>query len=320
MAKNLSLPLALALAATLTTASGVAAEPIKITISYSQKVPDMLPLEVASAAGYFTKHGVDVTLQYLPSEQGIPALLTGQVQMAAIGGSDAVSAEAAGAKLTFVLTLSPVETFQFWARPQFAKPAALKGQTVGVTSATGSLYAATLLALKELGLAPTDVALTPLGSVINVNNALLAGSIAAAASHPPATYQFQTHGYIDLVDLPKKRIPSISDGLLATDPYLRANPKIIQAVVDAVMDGLRREKSDKAYAESVMSKAYGVKDPKILDFTYDFYVGEVLAPGPLPEIAQLEENRAAMKQTNPKVSSVDVAAMIDQSFVKTAQP
>ncbi len=67
---------------------------------------------------------------------------------------------AQGAKLKFVLTLSPVYTFQFWARPQFASASALKGQRVGVPSITGSLFAGTVLALGQLGLTTRDVAIT----------------------------------------------------------------------------------------------------------------------------------------------------------------
>lgn len=186
--------------------------PVQITISHSQKTADFLPLWIASDAGYFKKHGVEATVRYLPAQEGIPALLTNQVQIAGIGGSDASSAEVQGAKLKLVATLTPIYTFQFWARPQYANAGALKGQRIAVTSTTGSLYSATLLALKQLDLRPTDVIITPLGGVTNVNAALLAGSIAAACSHPPATYKFQQAGLVDLVDLAKKNIPSVSAG------------------------------------------------------------------------------------------------------------
>lgn len=135
--------------------------PIQITISHSQKTADFLPLWIASHAGYFKKHGVDVTVRYLPAQEGIPALLTSQVQVGGIGGSDASSAEVQGAKLKLVATLTPIYTFQFWARPQYTSATALKGQRIGVTSTTGSLYSGTLLALKQLGLTPTDVIVRP---------------------------------------------------------------------------------------------------------------------------------------------------------------
>jgi NitT/TauT family transport system substrate-binding protein len=290
-----------------------------LTFSFSQKTADFLPLWIASDAGYFKQRGLDVTVRYLPAQEGVPALLTGQVQIAGIGGADGVSAVAQGAKLKLVATLSPVYTFQFWARPQFASANALKGQRVGVTSTTGSLYAGTILALRELGLSTRDVAITPLGSTTNVNASLLAGSIAAASSHPPATYQFQRNGLVDLVDLAKKKIPSVNAGVIVTAAYIEAHRDIVQGVVDAVIEGIHREIADRPYAESEMRDHLGVKDKAVLDFTYDFYVDEVVRPVPMPQAAELASNKAALSATNAKVKTVDVAAMIDESFVKQAE-
>lgn len=290
----------------------------RLTLSYSEKTADMMPLWIAGDAGYFKAHGVDVTERYLPAQEGIPALLTDQVQVAAIGGADAISAVAQGAKLTFVATISPVYTFQFWVRPQFASASALKGQLVGVPSTTGSLFAATVLALGELGLSTRDVAITPLGSVPNVNNALIAGSIAAACSHPPATYQFQRNGFVDLVDLTKKRLPSVSAGILVTAAYIQSHPDAVQAVVDAIVEAFRREKADRTYVENEMRDHMGVKEQAVLDFTYDFYVNEVIPTAPMPQLAQVEAARKAMSATNPKVKTVDVSTMIDQRFVRQA--
>ncbi len=289
-----------------------------LIISYSEKVGDELPLWIAGDAGYFKKRGLDVTEQYIPAQEGIPALLTGQIQMAAIGGPDGLSAAAQGAKLKYVATFSPVYTFQFWARPQYANAGALKGQQVGVSSTTGSLYTATVIALQQLGLSPSDVAITPLGTVPNVDSALIAGSIAAAASHPPATYVYQQHGFIDMVDLAQKRIPNVNTGLAAMASYIEANPKIVQSVVDAIVEALQREKSDKAYVEAELREHMGIKDEAVLEFTYNFYANEVAPSLPTPETAQLEAAQTALSVKNPKVKTVDLSGMIDQSFVKAA--
>jgi len=299
--------------------TAMGAAPIPIVISYSQKVPDYLALWIASDAGYFKKQGLDVTTRYLPAQEGVPALITGQVQIAGIRGSDAVSAQVQGTKLKLVLTFSPVYTFQFWARPQYANANALKGQRVAVTSTTGSLYAGTLLALKQLGLTTSDVAITPLGATTNVNNAWMAGSVAAAASHPPATYQFKQAGFVDLVDLPKKQIPSVSDGIWIGQSYVEAHRDLVQKVVDALVECSQREKSDRNFAEAEIAKYLGVKDKPQLDFTYDFYVNEVLSAGVMPQVTQVQSNIDAMAMSNPKVKGLDAAQMVDQSFVKRAE-
>lgn len=217
------------------------------------------------------------------------------------------------------MTLTPTYVFQFWALPHYVSAAALKGQRIGVTSATGSLYADTALALEQLGLKTSDVSITPLGSVTNVNNSLLAGSVVAAASHPPATYQFERAGLLDLVDLAKKKIPSVSAGVWVRQSLLEQDRNVVQKVVGSVVEAIQREKTDRAFAEGIMRQYLGVKDQAELDFTYDFYTKEAVPAEPTPQVAQIESNIKALSASNAKVATVDSAAMIDQSFVKNTE-
>ena len=291
----------------------------KLTISFSEKTVDFLPLRVANDAGYFKKHGLDVTVRYLPAQEGIPALIAGQVQAVGIGGSDALSAAAQGKKLKLVTTFTPIYIFQFWAQKKYASASALKGQRVGAPSTTGSLYAATILILRKLGLKTTDVAITSLGSVVNVNSALLAGSIAAAASHPPATYQFQHAGLIDLFDLAKKKVPSVSSGIWFAPSYVKTHRATVQAVVDAMKDAIHRERTDRAFTEKEITKYLGIKNKAQLDFTYDFYANDVLPLGATPRVAEVASDQKSLSSSNPKVKSINVADMVDPSFMKHAK-
>jgi len=121
-----------------------------------------------------------------------------------------------------------------------------------------------------------------------------------------------------MVDLAQKRIPNVNTGLVAMDSYIQANPKIIAAVVDAIIEAFRREKSDKAYAENELREHMGIKDQAVLDFTYNFYANEVAPTLPMPEAAELEVAKHALSIANPKVKTVDLASLIDQSFVRAA--
>jgi NitT/TauT family transport system substrate-binding protein len=287
-----------------------------VSMSFSQKNVDFLPMDAALDAGYFKQHGIDAKVTYLPAQEGIPALVAGQVQIAGIGGSDAVSAAAAGVKLKLVMSYSPINIFQFWVRPGYGSATALKGQRVGITSTTGSLYTATLLALDALGLKTSDVVITPLGGIVNVNSSLRAGSIAAAASHPPATYEFKRAGFIDLVDLVKKKIPSVSSGVWVSEAYIETHRATVQKVVDALAETLHRMRTDRNFAEKEIAKHLGIADKGELDFTYDFYAKDIFSLGAMPEVAQVQSDKDWLAPTNPKVKGVNVAALVDQSFLK----
>lgn len=68
-----------------------------------------------------------------------------------------------------------------------------------------------------------------------------------------------------------------------------------------------------------MSKFLGIKDKGELDFTYDFYVKQVLTPEPIPEAQQLQSNIDALAPSNPKVKGLDPNSILDQSFAKAAE-
>jgi ABC-type nitrate/sulfonate/bicarbonate transport system substrate-binding protein len=120
------------------------------------------------------------------------------------------------------------------------------------------------------------------------------------------------------VDMAKTHIPSVNAGIWVTQSYIETHRDVVQNVVDALVEAFQREKSDRPFAETEITKHLGVKDKGELDFTYDFYVNEVLAAVPLPEAAQVQSNIDALAASNPKVRRLKAADMIDQSFVATA--
>jgi NitT/TauT family transport system substrate-binding protein len=212
--------------------SGDAAADNTLTVSFSQVVADELPLWIADEAGLFKAQNLDVKLVSLSSSDGFPALISGQTQLASIGASEMVSGAAQGGDVSYLATLTPVFPYELYSK--VSDPQQLKGKRIGVTSTSGSLYIATLEALKQIGLTPTDVQLTPLGSVTNVNNALVAGSIDAALSHPPATTQIEAAGFRPIVDLAKQNIPTSNVGIAATNDYVKSHGDQIRRFMTAL--------------------------------------------------------------------------------------
>ncbi|MFD1518453.1 ABC transporter substrate-binding protein [Pseudonocardia yunnanensis] len=287
-----------------------------MTVSYSQVVADQLPLWIADESGLFTAQGLKVTLTNLSGSDGFPALVSGQTQLASIGGSEMVSGAASGGEVNYLATLTPVFPYELFAK--VTDPQELKGKRIGVTSTSGSLYVATLEALKQIGLSPSDVQLTPLGSVTNVNNALVAGTIDAALSHPPATTQIEAAGYHSLVDLAKDKIPASNVGIAATTDYVNGHGDQIRRFLAAVQQAITREKSDEAYSTSVLSKHLNVTDPAALHETWQYYAQEALPDVPTPTVAQLQTSVTELAPSVPAVKSLDVAKIVNTSFVTPA--
>ncbi|OBF33023.1 hypothetical protein A5724_20595 [Mycobacterium sp. ACS1612] len=293
-----------------TQASG--GDPNSITLSYSQIVADELPFWIADEAGLFKAQGLDVKLTNLSSSDGFPALISGQTQLASIGAPEMVSGAASGGQVSYLATLTPVFTYELFTKVK--TPQELKGKRVGITSTSGSLYIATVEALQQLGLKPSDVALTPLGSVTNVNNALVAGTIDAAMSHPPTTTQLEAEGFHSMLDLASQNIPTSNVGIAATDAYVQSHGDQIRRFMTAVQQAIKREKTDEAYAVSVLSKHLKVTDPKALHDTWAYYT-KVLPDVPTPTIEQLQTSVNELAPTNPAVKNLDLKTLVDASFV-----
>jgi NitT/TauT family transport system substrate-binding protein len=287
-----------------------------LTVSYSETVADELPLWIASDAGLFKKQGLKVTLTNLDSSNGLPALVSGQTQLASIGASEAVSGAAAGAKVRYLATLTPVFPYKLYTKAANAN--ALKGKRFGITSSSGSLYIATLAALKQLGMSPSDVQLVTLGSVTNVNNALISGSIDAALSHPPASAKIEKAGFHSLLDLATQHIATSNVGIAAMQPYVSGHKSQVKKFMAALQQAIAREKSDEAYSLTELSTHLKITDKQALQETWQYYAKEVLPDVPTPTVAQLKTSQQALAAKVPGVTKLDLATLVDPSFLTAA--
>src|SRR6266567_1685840 len=74
----------------------------KLVASYGNVIASFLPTWMAKEAGIYQKNGLDVDLRLIDSAKGIPALLSGETQIADIGGSQILSAAVNGADLVLL--------------------------------------------------------------------------------------------------------------------------------------------------------------------------------------------------------------------------
>lgn len=287
-----------------------------LTVSYSEEVADELPLWIAEDAGYFKKQGLNVKLISLSSDQGFPALVSGQTQLGSMGGSQILSGAAAGASVKVIATLTPVYPYELFTKAKSASD--LKGKKFGITSKSGSVYIATIAALKQLGLQPSDVNLIPLGSTTNVNNALLAGTVDAAVSHPPASSKFEAAGFHSLLNLAQQKTPNINVGISGKTDWINSHAATVDKFMTALKQGFAREKSDEAYCVSLLKKHLGVSDEKALQETWKYYSSQVLPSVPTPTVAQLKAAQQALGSSVAGVGKLDLSKLVDTSYVNKA--
>lgn len=302
------------------THTGASAGPtVHLTVSYSNIVPDNLPVWIAKEAGIFQANGLDVDLQLINSTNGIPPLLSGETQFADIGGSEALSAAAAGGDVVVLANLTPVAPYVFYAAPSITDVGGLKGKKVGTPSPGGSADIATQLALHQLKLDPSkDVTVVHVGSVANVTTAMLNGAVQASVLHPPDSSQLVSKGFHPLLDLAKQKIPFASVTVVTKRSYVAANKSVVQRFVDSVVEGIAREEKDRAFAVSVLKKYYKSDDDSLMGSAYDFYAKEVVKQPPYSQVDQYAESQAVLGQKAEAARTFDLNKLFDNSYVKSA--
>jgi hypothetical protein len=93
---------------------------------------------------------------------------------------------------------------------------------------------------------------------------------------------------------------------------------VAQKVCAALVAAIKREKTDKAFAEKEIAKFLNVHDQAALDDTYQFYAQEVLPSVPLPAVDQFSASQKALAKSTPAVAKIDLNSVVDPEFVQKA--
>jgi NitT/TauT family transport system substrate-binding protein len=297
----------------------------KVVSAYSNiSADDWIPW-YAFEKGIFRDNGLEVDLQSINGgAQTSAALISGSIQIGQFGGSEALSANAGGADVVIVANLAPVYPYKLYAQKNIKSMADLKSPgrryRVGISNAGGSSDIATRAVLKAAGIDPEkDVDIVAVGSHANRTAALLAGTIDAGVDDPPEDFELVKAGLNAIADLASQKLPAANTGVIMQRTYLNANKATVQAYVDSLTIARLRMKSDKAGAVAVLGKYFKLDNQDALNSAYDFFMNEVTVPYLYPDVAQFKDAVEILGKTNDKIKTVDIAKMLDRSFMQSAQ-
>jgi len=289
--------------------------------AYSNISATIMPLWVARETGLFEKHGLDVDLQYAASATSVSAVVSGQMQVASVGLSEVVGAIAGGADLVIIATQVPAYTYIFEVAPGIQTPTDLNGKSIGISRTGSSSDIGTRVVLKRFGIDPDkDVHLVQTGSLSDRTAAMKSGAIQAAVASPPETLAVERLGWRPMFDLAGLGLPAVTLGLIVQRGYRDANQATLQAYVDALVEGIARARSDRVLAVEVLRKSLNIESAEDLNVTYDYFSRPDLMPSlPYPRPEQFADTLSVLGQTNERVSKLDVSALLDASFVRSAE-
>ena len=257
---------------------------------------------VAQEAGYFARHGLDMSLTFVSSSSKLaPAMVAGEIPLAVMGGEAVVNAALGGADMVFVAGVLNRPMFFVVVTPDIQRPEDLRGKALAVSRFGASSDFATRLALRHWGLVPIrDVAVLQLGGIPEILAGMKAGAVKGGALSPPTNVRARREGYRELVNTAELGFFP-HDAIVTTRAFLREHEDVVRSFIKAYAEGVHRYKADKAFATDVLKKYTKVSDPELLEQTHDI-------SAPLLEGAPLHLDPRGIQavldfSTNPKAKA-----------------
>lgn len=295
-------------------AAPAAAQNLKIP--FAALSPTYAPLWVAAHAGYFKKHALEVQPLYISSGSIIvPALLSGQVEIANMSSAPPLTAWARGAELVSVGVTSNRLLHVVVTRGAIRKPEDLKGKKLA-SDRYGSLSDVVLRdALRHFNLAPDrDVAIIQAGGLPERLGAMKAGAVDGAILSGETAMQAEKLGFHLTVDVSQLPIRYPGSTIVVTRSYLQSNREVLKRFLRGWVEGIKTAKTDRELTTAVLQRYLKSNDREILDRLFEIYkdVQEKI-PAPDPQVMG-----TALKQlaaSVPQASQLKVEDFIDRSLV-----
>jgi ABC-type nitrate/sulfonate/bicarbonate transport system substrate-binding protein len=191
----------------------------------------------------------------------------------------------------------------------------LRGKRVGVRVVGAGIWISTILALEQLGLRPErdDITTVPIGSPVEILAALERGAIDAALVTVAQSRGLQAKGYTTLLSDYPPGIAAYGLCLAADASYARAHPHVVRGVSAALIEALAFSRAERN--SGAVMQAFGTS-LQVTDRETALSQLRELRPKPYPSLAALQKMQAIMATHDPRVAGVQLANLIDESFVR----
>ena len=287
-----------------------------LKVPFAALSPNYAPLWIADQAGLFRKYGLEVQLIYISAGSVIvPAILSGQVEIANMSSAPALTAWARGAELSAVGVTSNRLLHVIMTRSSIKKPEELKNKKVG-GDRYGSLSDLILReALRYYNLVPDrDVAVIQTGGLPERLGALKVGAVDGAIVTGDTAMEAEKLGFHKLIDLSQLPIQHPSSTIIVSRSFLAAKRDTVKRFLRGWIEGIKTAKTDRQYTVSVMQKFLKTGDREVLEKIFDVYK-TVHEKVPMPDPKLMGVALKQLAATVPHPSQLKVEDFIDRSLV-----
>jgi ABC-type nitrate/sulfonate/bicarbonate transport system substrate-binding protein len=278
-----------------------------VRVAYPSESATSLPLFVMKEARLFKKYGLDADLVFITSSSVIiPAMLAGEVHVAASGGPPGITAALQGGDIVQIAGIVNRMASSLVTLPEIKKPADLKGGKIGISRFGSIQHQYAQYILHQWGL-DKDITIVQVGGQIQVIAALKAKGIQGVILTEPNIKVAESLGFKVLEDLSKGGAEYPHQAIISTKTFIRNQPEALKRFLKGYIDSIALIRRDKEFSIKVLGKYTRTSDRKALDVTYDAFTDRYyvdLKNGlPYPTLKGIQFILDQLAPTNPKAKS-----------------
>jgi ABC-type nitrate/sulfonate/bicarbonate transport system substrate-binding protein len=296
-----------------------------LRLGFSGATATQLAGSIAMEQKLFDLYGVNVEFTQSAGTTMIRALDSGSLQVAIVGGGQALSAYLKGVEVRIISGLVNIVPFQLWVKPEISQLRDLKGKLIANTLPGTSLNLGTSILLQRAGLDPLrDVKLVAFGRLGLVPQALFTGVVDAALLSPPDTIEARRSGLRMLMDLATARIPCPFTSVVTTKAVLEKSPGSLDRFLRGILHGIKLALTNPDMAKKTLSRNMRLSDPEAVE---EVYQRAILAYERVPMVPKeaietvLKLSTVPAKRNPFGVSDMSILDRIDkEGFVRSLYP
>jgi len=120
-----------------------------------------------------------------------------------------------------------------------------------------------------------------------------------------------------LFDMGTMHIPAANITIAAKRSWVESHRPLVQKYIDAIVQGIQRQKRDKAFTVGVLKTYFKSDDTHAMEFAYDYFT-RATPSIPYPKVEQFADIIAEMSKNNEAMKNFDVTKIFDDSFLRDA--
>lgn len=279
-----------------------------------------LPAYIAEEKGFFKRRDLDTRMVTFSRSNDINALVSGDIQFDLTAPDKIVHSALGGFPVKMVMGTARGLNLALTVHPSIRSAADLRGKSVAITGFSGLPYTGLLLCLRELGMTKDQVVPLNIGGKSARFEALLGNRVPAAILDPPYTTLAAKEGYRLLVDLAPLDVPYLRNIVAVSERTLRDDSGTVARFVAGLAEGMQfyRNKSNKEDSLKILAKYLRLpleKNRAMIEEGYETY-RDMMLKKPYADVNAMKILLEVIAESNPKAKTVNLASLVDSSFVE----